>query len=138
MIACGQDIKTEKIKTIQIKPSGISVTLKYITADKKYYNEVNKVEEELLDLVRIFYFFEGREYYLGKITRNGVYDSKGGSIYILPKNMKDAYVSQRNLESPASVNFIEYKDGKYLETDTMVMIEVDLQKMTIRKFSIVY
>ena len=118
-------------KAIQIKPDDISVIIKYKKADKQYYNTIKSGTEEMLDTINIYYFNEGKEYYLGRIDRTGVYNTKGISIYKMPDEIKEPYVSIRNIEFPTSVNFIEQQDGKYQESDTRVNLKLNLSELTI-------
>ena len=64
---------------------------------------------------------------IGKVRRG----LKGNAVYVLPENLKGSYISSRNLSFPTSTNYAGYKDGKYIEMDTAVVLEVDLKTMTV-------
>lgn len=124
-------------KKIRVKPADIPLLLRYRGSGVSY-TALNK-KYEALDVIKLFYNEHGEEHYLGEITRTGVYDASGNVIYTVPEYPKGAYVSQRNLTSPTSTNYVRYdkKAGAYFEDDTAVVLEIDLENMTIKKFEVV-
>ena len=137
IIYCQSAQEEWQTKEIRVKPANIKVLLRYRGSGLTYFDYTDKEYKELLNVIKLFYTDKDSEHYLGEITRTGVYDAKGNAVYVLPENLKGSYISSRNLSFPTSANYVRYQDGKYIEMDTAVALEIDLKTMTVKKYEII-
>ena len=136
-IYCQSAQEKWQTKEILVKPANIKLLLKYRGSGLTYFDYTDKEYKELLNVIKLFYIDRDSEHYLGEITRTGVYDAKGNAVYVLPENLQGSYISSRNLSFPTSTNYVRYKDGKYIEMDTAVALEIDLENMAVKKCEII-